>query len=300
MAVIIGSARHDENGKLCGGKAGDQTGREVCTQNFYVHSKGWYIMRAKDAAVAEAIAIGMRTACSNNNIGYDQNERLGIVRNGVNSTVKTEADCGTTVRACCIHAGFDPGNFTTANEVAALKNTGKFMERLTYTSGMILYTGDILVTKTKGHTVIVTAGAYRNQLPKPSANASKSDIIRVGQAHAKNFCGAQIATDGVRGPRTIEASVMVLQTAMNLDYNAGLVVDGDFGPKSNAALGKHYVKFGEQQYMVTAMEILLMLKGYDPNGVECPGKFGNGALKALKEFCGKEICTAEIFKILIQ
>ena len=62
MSVIIGSARHDENGKLSGGKAGDQTGREVCTQNFYVHSKGWYIMRAKDAAVAEALAIGMRTA----------------------------------------------------------------------------------------------------------------------------------------------------------------------------------------------------------------------------------------------
>ena len=33
----IGSARHDENGKLTGGRPGDQTGTEVSMQNFYVH-----------------------------------------------------------------------------------------------------------------------------------------------------------------------------------------------------------------------------------------------------------------------
>lgn len=40
MAVIIGSARHDEHGNCySGGKAGDQTGQEVSTQKFYNHSK---------------------------------------------------------------------------------------------------------------------------------------------------------------------------------------------------------------------------------------------------------------------
>ena len=43
--IIIGSARHDENGKYSGGMVGDQTGKEVSTQNFYVSSKGWYIKR---------------------------------------------------------------------------------------------------------------------------------------------------------------------------------------------------------------------------------------------------------------
>ena len=34
MAVKIGSARIDENGKAHGGAAGDQTGKEVSTQSW--------------------------------------------------------------------------------------------------------------------------------------------------------------------------------------------------------------------------------------------------------------------------
>ena len=44
MAVKIGSARIDERGKISGGKAGDQTGSEVGTQNWYKHSKGWRVL----------------------------------------------------------------------------------------------------------------------------------------------------------------------------------------------------------------------------------------------------------------
>ena len=46
MAVKIGSARIDENGKAHGGAAGDQTGKEVSTQNWY--SRNWRVFRAKD------------------------------------------------------------------------------------------------------------------------------------------------------------------------------------------------------------------------------------------------------------
>uniref|UniRef100_UPI0022E1246A peptidoglycan-binding domain-containing protein n=1 Tax=Blautia wexlerae TaxID=418240 RepID=UPI0022E1246A len=38
------------------------------------------------------------------------------------------------------------------------------------------------------------------------------------------------------------------------------------------------------QYMVTAAEILLLLRAYDPNGVEIPGTFGSGLLSAVKAF----------------
>ena len=75
MSVKIGSARIDENGKARGGKAGDQTGREVSTQNWYKHSKGWRVFRAKNSGVAEKIAWDMQAACDNNNIGYDQEQR---------------------------------------------------------------------------------------------------------------------------------------------------------------------------------------------------------------------------------
>ena len=57
MAVIIGSARQDENGKAYGGQAGNQSGREISTQNWYLHPKGWRVLRAKDAGVGQRLAI---------------------------------------------------------------------------------------------------------------------------------------------------------------------------------------------------------------------------------------------------
>lgn len=165
--IIVGSARIDENGKISGGAAGDQTGKEVCTQAYYMHSKGWYLYRAKDAAVAGRLASAMLDACNNDNIGYDQAERSTVIsqlkKYGTlkKITTKTEADCSSLVRACCIETGFDPGNFNTASEGAALDRTGRFEPRKSVTASTALYNGDVLVTKTKGHTVIVVSGNPR-------------------------------------------------------------------------------------------------------------------------------------------
>lgn len=114
----------------------------------------------------------------------------------------------------------------------------------------------------------------------PAATSSKKDIIKAGQMHANNFTGAGLAIDGVRGTLTKKAGIMAVQIALNLDFKAGLVVDGEWGPKSDAALKKRSVRLGSTRYLVTAVEILLMLKGYNPNGVECPGQFGSGCAAA--------------------
>ena len=47
MANLFAWASIGENGKAVGGVRGDQTGKELSIQNFYVHSKGWYIIRPK-------------------------------------------------------------------------------------------------------------------------------------------------------------------------------------------------------------------------------------------------------------
>ena len=168
MAVYIGSARIDERGKASGGAAGDQKQGatpdyvgEVSQQKFYTHSKGWDIIRAKSADIALRLAAAMITACNNKNIGYNQADRLGVIKHGTGAAVKTNADCSSLVRQCVKEAaGIDAGNFTTGNEKAMLQKTGLF-DVSTYNSGATLYTGDILVTRAKGHTVIVTAGAAR-------------------------------------------------------------------------------------------------------------------------------------------
>lgn len=171
MATIIGSARVDERGKYSGGAKGDQkqTGiddfkGEVSMQNFYVHSKGWYILRPKDPVIAAGIAIAMKTACNNKHVGYSQSDRYGIVQHGVDSTVNCNGDCSTTIRACVKKAsGKDVGDFTTANEATVLESSGLFMKRITFVSEAKtpLYIGDVLVTRSKGHTVAVTDGNVR-------------------------------------------------------------------------------------------------------------------------------------------
>ena len=76
MAVKIGSARSDERGKITGGKAGDQKdGLEVSTQNWYKQSKGWVMLRCKDAEKAEIIARTMEEVCASDRVGYDQTGR---------------------------------------------------------------------------------------------------------------------------------------------------------------------------------------------------------------------------------
>lgn len=166
MPVIFGSARIDENGNLAGGKAGDQTGKEISIQPYYMHKKGWVVLRAKDKGVANVLCKAMQEACANDFIGYDQNQRTTVItelkKKGSFARIDTfcEADCSSLVRGCCIQAGFDPGNFTTANEASLLMATGKFMN-FDVKSEAELQNGDILVTKTKGHTVIVVSSSNK-------------------------------------------------------------------------------------------------------------------------------------------
>lgn len=134
----------------------------------------------------------------------------------------------------------------------------------------------------------IVAGQASTSAPKPDtskpATSGSNAVIRDGQIHCNNFTGAGIPVDGYDGPKTRKGAVMVLQTGINMDYRAGLNIDGIWGPASERALGSHYVCRGECQYMVTALEILLMLKGYNPQGVECPGSFGSGLEAAVRQY----------------
>ena len=200
MAVIIGSARHDEHGNCySGGKSGDQTGQEVSTQKFYNHSKGWNVLRAKDNKVAEKLAEAMKIACGNKNIGYDQSERYGVIKHGINTKVKTECDCSSLVRACIIYAsGKDVGDFNTSNERSVILKSGLFKDVGSYEQGDTLYNGDILVTRTKGHTVIVVSGAKKSKekyYPKYTGNSNSivEALKSVGEDDVSKEHRAEIA-----------------------------------------------------------------------------------------------------------
>ena len=249
MAIIIGSARHDEDGKYSGGKAGDQvqTGSgndykgEVSMQNFYIHNKGWYVLRAKDDKIANKIAKAMKTACNNSNIGYSQSDRYGIVKAGTATKTKVNADCSSTVRTCVKEAsGKDPGDFNTSTEVSVLQKTGLFKDTISYTSNTTLYTGDILVTKSKGHTVVVVEGTSRsedssskktNPYKEPTVNI-KSGSTGEGAKWVQwelNQAGYSLTIDGEVGTKTV-AAIKKYQKAK------GLTVDGIVGAKTRAKM----------------------------------------------------------------
>ena len=204
MSIMVGSARIDERGNASGGAAGDQkqtsatndlTG-EGSMQKMYSHSQGWYILRPKSAAHAVIMADLLKAACNNANIGYDQGNRLGVVQHGIMTAVKTECDCSSLVREVVKEAtGKDPGNFTTANEAASLEATGLFESKRSYVSQSAtpVYDGDVLVTKAKGHTVIVVSGNARkaasgsSSAPAPSVSTAK---IESAKGFDKTLAGA--------------------------------------------------------------------------------------------------------------
>lgn len=251
MAVIIGSARIDERGKTTGGQAGDQTGKELSTQNWYKHAKGWRVFRARDPAVAEKMAWDMQAACNNRHIGYDQNQRGTLYAaakpfgfNCAKVNVDCETDCSALVRVCAAYAGVDLPNFRTWDEPQALLASGAFVE-LTgdkYTaSSAYLRRGDILVTRTKGHTVIVLSdGPKAKAAPAPThyalgdrilKNGCEGDDVKALQEALISLgydCG-RWGADGDFGDAT-DRALRAFQRAQ------GLAVDGEYGPKSRAAM----------------------------------------------------------------
>ena len=251
MNIILGSARIDENGHAHGGAAGDQKQTagtpdyrgEVSMQSFYVHSKGWYIFRAKKASQANGLAKSMKRACNNKNIGYDQYQRDGVVKNGTDTKVKTECDCSSLVRRCIIEAcGKDPGNIRTATMPEMLAKTGLFEPKISYKDGTKVYTGDILVTKTSGHTVICVEGYERGDDNKVKIDIAKP-VLRPANVNPEvkvlqkdlNFTksrdenGNKLAIDGQFGRHTKAA-------LMNFQKKYGLEVDGIYGPRSAAKM----------------------------------------------------------------
>lgn len=257
MAIIVGSARIDERGKLSGGQLGDQkqmsstndTKGEVSMQAMYNHSKGLYILRPIEVNVANKIAEAMIIACNNPNIGYDQGKRVGVVTNGVASKVKTGADCSTLVRACCKYAGFDPGNFSTADEANVLEKSGRFEKRIAYVSQAKtpVYNGDVLVTKTKGHTMIVVKGS-----PRPTQTNSYSKVTFLKECAqalgVPNTTGTEILKKTITISKKTNSKHPVVKCIQRRLISLGISCgpsgdDGDFGKNTEKAVKELQTKW---------------------------------------------------------
>lgn len=219
---MIANCGHDERGQYRNGAAGDQTGDEYYVRDWYNGGGyGWdCVLRYPDLQKAVVIAQVARDAANNNNIGYDQNQRVSFFNqlqaNGWQaSAISTpcEADCSSSTCACIVAAGHLTGdgnlqqvnpNNTTHYMRADLTNHGfQLLTDSRYrTSDSYLLPGDILLRDqhhtavnldsgaNSGSTVIVSQGGefvnkYEPRLTAPSA--SDPNWINVAYG-GKNKC----------------------------------------------------------------------------------------------------------------
>lgn len=260
MAVRIGHASIDENGRASGGSAGDQTGKELCTRDWY--TKGWNVLlRPVRADLAEKSAHAMEAACANPNIGYDQGgrntlyEKAKAVNFLLDAVEKAcECDCSSLVHVCAIAGGanltYGSNGYTTSTMVRAFVASGDYI-KLTgseyLTSDKLLRRGDILVKEGSHTAMVLTDGAavsasdipvaipfednttvyYSVRLPLLQKGMER-DEVKVMQELL--FCrGYDLEITGVFDEATA-ITVMQFQKDMNLKR------DGKCGPETWGAL----------------------------------------------------------------
>lgn len=173
MAVKIGHASKDENNTAKNGVAGDQTGVEVYTRNWY--NGGWnVVLRPKSSSLAEKSAVACEKACANSKIGYDQYQRNNLYKEAqkvgwdiAKITTACECDCSSLMHTCAIiggaHLTYGSNGLVTFNMVNAFVQSGDY-EKLTGSKycaqDAYLKRGDILV-KESGHTAMVLSNGSK-------------------------------------------------------------------------------------------------------------------------------------------
>lgn len=234
MAVKIGHASLDEHGKITGGSAGDQTGKEVRIQNWY--NKGWnVVLRPMDPTMAESMAQSMEKACRNDNLGYDQGGRnslharakeVGYDLSRINTPC--ECDCSSLMHVVAIAGGanldYGSNGLTTRDMVDAFMATGQF-EKLTdskyLTSDRFIKRADVLV-KEGSHTAMV--------LENGSAVAKEPDIVA-------DYCAVYlpILQEGMESETVRMMQRLLLANGYKLPkYGA----DREFGPETKGAVAE--------------------------------------------------------------
>ena len=182
---MISNCGHDENNRYSGGKAGDQTGQEWAIIPWY--SRPWNaVLRYPNESVGRKIAELAEKAAKNNNIGYDQNERLTYWNKLKQAnydpskiTELCEADCSSGVAANIKAVGYLLGipkfkNLSiyayTGNLKSLLVAAGftTLYDKIYLSSDEYLLPGDILLYE--GHHVAtnLSVGSKANSEPKKS------------------------------------------------------------------------------------------------------------------------------------
>lgn len=301
MPIKICHASMDENGRISGGAAGDQTGREVCCRFWY--SKPWhYYIECLDEALGTKAANLFLEICSSNLCGYDQSNRISLydalsaTGGKVSGMKKCETDCSAAVATIYRILGLNISpSCTTRNIKNALLATGKFKaysdsahistDHYAKRGGVYLREGSHIVMAVENGSAYTSskeppnssANKPETQTPAPASKLSFPSSVASVQNWLNTYYHANLVKDGQYGKKTKAALVKAWQTEVGK-----LSVDGCFGPASKKAASSHIIKRGSVGILVTIWQSYLVCRGYHPNGID--GTFGSGCRQATISF----------------
>lgn len=114
----------------------------------------------------------------------------------------------------------------------------------------------------------------------PVCPVCPNSAVQESQRRVNERFNLNMPLSGIFDATTRKAMITALQTALNSDLNAGLVVDGILGPNTLAAFPNVFL--GQQGNVVFVLQALLELNGYDTGGMD--GSFGSLTRQALLDF----------------
>ena len=192
---MISNCGKDERGKYTGGQAGDQTGKEWEIREWY--NRPWNcILRHPDERVREMLADFAEKAAKNNNIGYDQYQRLTYYNalersdfDPANIAVKCETDCSAGISANAKAVGhklgidalksIDPNCYTGNMKKNFSKAGFKVLTAKKYlTSPDYLLRGDILLNEASHTATNLTDGKFVSKIQNEDPKKSVEDIAK--------------------------------------------------------------------------------------------------------------------------
>lgn len=258
---MISNSGSNENGKVYGGKPGDQTGREWQIRSWY--SRPWTaVIHHPDAKVRALIADYAEQAAKNNLIGYNQLNRTSfwaaLKKAGTPAKINVacDADCSAGVCGIVKAVGYTLGidklkavseKLVTSQMRSALKKAGftVYTASKYLTSDKYLARGDILlndehhtaINLDNGTTTTTAPAASKNPYSEPKYTVMRGSTgsgvkwVQWELTRIKYSVGSS-GIDGIFGKDTF-AAVLKFQKKW---FSSSKEWDGIVGPKTRAAL----------------------------------------------------------------
>ncbi len=289
---MISNSGHDENGRYSGGKAGDQTGKEWAVRSWY--NRPWKcVLRHPEPAVRELLAELAEKAAGNDNIGYDQGQRLTywneLVKAGYDpAAIRTgcEADCSSGVMANVKAAGYLLNNAklkgVTVTSTHYMRKTlsDAGFEILTdskyLTSDSYLLRGDVLLNDgahtatnlTTGSGAVESTGGKTESGETAGFRSTVREfqeyLNRTYKSVLEKHRGALLNADGIYGTKSRGAALCAWKYEMN-KRKVGYTFDlsnSNFGSQCRKYGNKALVKKGSGGRFVYLMQGILRVKRY--------------------------------------